>query len=142
MERGARASQLPGTVRYFHKSDGEMVGRRFAEQVNAIAAGYGPVIPPTSIGMISDPLVSDEGLSKAVADDVRGIRSTDPSFDGGEDFANTARSRCRYSPSSDPTAKRDARIGTVRTSWVSTSRCRPVAEFYANAALTVLNELA
>lgn len=58
----AKAS-FQGTVRYFHKSDGIMVGERFKEQVNAIAAGYG-ITADIDWDDFQDPLVSDEGLSK------------------------------------------------------------------------------
>ena len=82
----AKAS-FQGTVRYFHKSDGIMVGERFKEQVNAIAAGYG-ITADIDWDDFQDPLVSDEGLSKIVADDVREYAQLEPIHPSmaGEDF--------------------------------------------------------
>ncbi len=47
-----------GTVRYFHKSDGELVGQRFKEEVDHIAAGYG-ITADVDWDDFQDPLVSD-----------------------------------------------------------------------------------
>lgn len=136
-------ASFQGTVRYFHKSDGEMVGRRFAEQVNAIAAGYG-ITADIDWDDFQDPLVSDEGLSKAVADDVREYAQLEPIRPSmaGEDF-------CEYGKVTLPVF---AFIGSNGEAgcpdWHSPNfvgldeSLQAGVEFYANAALTVLNELA
>lgn len=113
----AKAS-FQGTVRYFHKSDGIMVGERFKEQVNAIAAGYG-ITADIDWDDFQDPLVSDEGLSKIVADDVREYAQLEPIHPSmaGRTSANTPRLRCPCSPSSAPMVRKDAPTGTARTSW-------------------------
>lgn len=138
----AKAS-FQGTVRYFHKSDGIMVGERFKEQVNAIAAGYG-ITADIDWDDFQDPLVSDEGLSKIVADDVREYAQLEPIYPSmaGEDF-------CEYAKVTLPVF---AFIGSNGEEgcpdWHSPNfvgldeSLQAGVEFYANAAFTVLNELA
>ena len=120
----AKAS-FQGTVRYFHKSDGIMVGERFKEQVNAIAAGYG-ITADIDWDDFQDPLVSDEGLSKIVADDVREYAQLEPIHPSmaGRISANTPRLRCPCSPSSDPMVRKDVLIGIARILWDWTNPCR------------------
>ena len=138
----AKAS-FQGTVRYFHKSDGIMVGERFKEQVNAIAAGYG-ITADIDWDDFQDPLVSDEGLSKIVADDVREYAQLEPIHPSmaGEDF-------CEYTEVALPVF---AFIGSNGEEgcpdWHSPNfvgldeSLQAGVEFYTNAAFTVLNELA
>ena len=66
-----------GTVRYFHKSDGNLVGRRFKEVVEHTAEAYG-ISADVVWDDFQDPLVSDPGLAKAVAADVNDYAQLEP----------------------------------------------------------------
>ena len=76
-----------GTVRYFHKSDGNLVGRRFKEVVEHTAEAYG-ISADVVWDDFQDPLVSDPGLAKAVAADVNDYAQLEPIRQSmaGEDF--------------------------------------------------------
>ena len=119
-------ASFQGTVRYFHKSDGELVEKRFKQQVQSIAAGYG-ITADIDWDDFQNPLVSDTELSKIVADNVRDYAQLEPihrRWRGGL-LRFHARHHRLCSPSSDPTARKAARIGTARTSSVLTNRCKP-----------------
>ena len=119
-------ASFQGTVRYFHKSDGELVEKRFKQQVQSIAAGYG-ITADIDWDDFQNPLVSDTELSKIVADNVRDYAQLEPIHRRwrGRTSAISCPSPCRCSPSSVPTARKAARIGTARISSVLTNRCKP-----------------
>ena len=135
-------ASFQGTVRYFHKSDGELVGKRFKQQVQSIAAGYG-ITADIDWDDFQNPLVSDTELSKIVADNVRDYAQLEPIHPSmaGEDF-------CDFMPVTMPVF---AFIGSNGEEgcpdWHSPhfvgldESLQAGVEFYANAALTVLNEL-
>ena len=81
-----------GTVRYFHKSDGNLVGRRFKEVVEHTAEAYG-ISADVVWDDFQDPLVSDPGLAKAVAADVNDYAQLEPIRQSmaGEDFCEFAK---------------------------------------------------
>lgn len=56
-------ASFQGTVRYFHKSDGELVEKRFKQQVQSIAAGYG-ITADIDWDDFQNPLVSDTELPR------------------------------------------------------------------------------
>ena len=82
-------ASFQGTVRYFHKSDGELVEKRFKQQVQSIAAGYG-ITADIDWDDFQNPLVSDTELSKIVADNVRDYAQLEPIHPSmaGEDFCD------------------------------------------------------
>ena len=135
-------ASFQGTVRYFHKSDGELVEKRFKQQVQSIAAGYG-ITADIDWDDFQNPLVSDTELSKIVADNVRDYAQLEPIHPSmaGEDF-------CDFMPVTMPVF---AFIGSNGEEgcpdWHSPhfvgldESLQAGVEFYANAALTVLNEL-
>ena len=135
-------ASFQGTVRYFHKSDGELVEKRFKQQVQSIAAGYG-ITTDIDWDDFQNPLVSDMELSKIVADNVRDYAQLEPIHPSmaGEDF-------CDFMPVTMPVF---AFIGSNGEKgcpdWHSPhfvgldESLQAGVEFYANAALTVLNEL-
>lgn len=76
-----------GTVRYFHKEDGELVGRRFKEIVKHTAEAY-DITADVDWDDFQDPLVSDPDLAKSVAADVHDYAQLEPIRQSmaGEDF--------------------------------------------------------
>ena len=107
-------ASFQGTVRYFHKSDGELVEKRFKQQVQSIAAGYG-ITADIDWDDFQNPLVSDTELSKIVADNVRDYAQLEPIHPSmaGEDF-------CDFMPVTMPVfafigsnGEEGARIGTA-----------------------------
>lgn len=76
-----------GTVRYFHKEDGELVGRRFKEIVHHTAEAY-DIKADVDWDDFQDPLVSDPDLAKSVAADVHEYAQLEPIRQSmaGEDF--------------------------------------------------------
>ena len=125
-----------------YKSDGELVEKRFKQQVQSIAAGYG-ITTDIDWDDFQNPLVSDMELSKIVADNVRDYAQLEPIHPSmaGEDF-------CDFMPVTMPVF---AFIGSNGEKgcpdWHSPhfvgldESLQAGVEFYANAALTVLNEL-
>ncbi len=134
-------ASFQGTVRYFHKSDGELVEKRFKQQVQSIAAGYG-ITTDIDWDDFQNPLVSDTELSKIVADNVRDMPSSSQS---------TLRWRGGFLRFH---ARHHACVRLHRIQWRERlpdwhsphfvgldESLQAGVEFYANAALTVLNEL-
>ena len=132
-----------GTVRYFYKEDGQLAERRFRQQVESIAAGYG-ITADVDWDDFQDPMVSDPDLAKAVAADVPDYADLQPihSSMAGEDFSEFAK----------VTRPVFAFIGSNGTpdhhDWHSPQfvgfdeALQAGVEFYVNAALRLLEELA
>lgn len=132
-----------GTVRYFYKEDGELAERRFRQQVESIAAGYG-ITADVDWDDFQDPMVSDPDLAKAVAADVPDYADLQPIHPSvaGEDFSEFAK----------VTRPVFAFIGSNGTpdhhDWHSPQflgfdeALQAGVEFYVNAALRLLEELA
>lgn len=130
-----------GTVRYFHKEDGNLVGRRFKEVVEHTAEAYG-ITTDVDWNDFQDPLVSNPSLAKAVAADVNDYAQLEPIRPSmaGRTSASLQKSRCRCLRSWAQTAKRVAPTGTARTSWVwmnpsprsSTSMSTPPCAYSTN----------
>ena len=126
-----------GTVRYVHKSDGNLVGRRFKEVVEHAAEAYG-ISADVVWDDFQDPLVSDPGLAKAVAADVNDYAQLEPIRQSmaGEDF-------CEFAKVTLPGVRvrrvkrpgRLRRLGIARISWVSTN---PFPTFVEAATSTPL----
>ena len=131
-----------GTVRYFHKSDGNLVGRRFKEVVEHTAEAYG-IGADVVWDDFQDPLVSDPGLAKAVAADVNDYAQLEPIRQSmaGEDF-------CEFAKVTLPVFAFVGSNGQEGCAdwhsphFVGLDESIPTfVNFYVNTALRVLNEL-
>ena len=131
-----------GTVRYFHKSDGNLVGRRFKEVVEHTAEAYG-ISADVVWDDFQDPLVSDPGLAKAVAADVNDYAQLEPIRQSmaGEDF-------CEFAKVTLPVFAFVGSNGQEGCAdwhsphFVGLDESIPTfVNFYVNTALRVLNEL-
>lgn len=131
-----------GTVRYFHKEDGELVGRRFKEIVAHTAEAY-DITADVDWDDFQDPLVSDPDLARSVAADVHDYAQLEPIRQSmaGEDF-------CEFGK---VTRLVFAFIGSNGqqgcAAWHSPhfigldASLETFVNFYVNAALRVLSEL-
>jgi amidohydrolase len=131
-----------GTVRYFHKEDGELVERRFRQVVEHTAQAY-DISADVDWNDFQDPMVSDSSLARAVAADVNDYAQLEPIRPSmaGEDF-------CEFAHTTLPVL---AFIGSNGqegcADWhsphfVGLDESIPTfVDFYVNAALRVLNEL-
>ncbi|MDF7664055.1 amidohydrolase [Bifidobacterium sp. ESL0763] len=131
-----------GTVRYFYEDDGKLVERRFHEVVESTAAAYG-ITADIDYDTVAGPLVSDRHLAEVVAKDVPGYADLQPIHPsmGGEDFYNyttLAPMVFAFIGSNGTPGHHNlhspefvAFDGAIETT----------AEFYANAALRVADEL-
>ncbi|OZG63301.1 amidohydrolase [Bifidobacterium lemurum] len=131
-----------GTVRYFHKEDGELVGRRFRTVVEQTAAAYG-IRADVDWDDFQDPLASDPDLAMALASEVSDYAQLEPIRPSmaGEDF-------CEYTKVTLPVF---AFIGSNGIEgcpdwhsphFVGLDESIPTfVNFYVNAALRVLKEL-
>ncbi|NMM93099.1 M20 metallopeptidase family protein [Bifidobacterium oedipodis] len=131
-----------GTVRYFHKQDGELVGRRFHEIVESTASAY-DISADVDWDDFQDPLASDPSLARIVGADARDYAEVEPIRPSmaGEDF-------CEYAKVTLPVF---AFIGSNGqegcADWhsphfVGLDESIPTfVNFYVNAALRVINEL-
>lgn len=131
-----------GTVRYFHKDDVRKAEERFRAIVESTAAAYG-ITADVTWDDFQDPVVSDPGLAKAVAADVRDYAELEPIHPSmaGEDF-------CEYAPAVRSVfAFVGSRGDDGHPDWHSPrfyayDEALPTAvDFYVNAALRVLSEL-
>lgn len=131
-----------GTVRYFHKSDGNLVGRRFKEVVEHTAEAYG-ISADVVWDDFQDPLVSDPGLAKAVAADANDYAQLEPIRQSmaGEDF-------CEFAKVTLPVFAFVGSNGQEGCAdwhsphFVGLDESIPTfVNFYVNTALRVLNEL-
>ena len=131
-----------GTVRYFHKDDVRKAEERFRVIVESTAAAYG-ITADVTWDDFQDPVVSDPGLAKAVAADVRDYADLEPIHPSmaGEDF-------CEYAPAVRSVfAFIGSRGDDGHPDWHSPrfyayDEALPTAvDFYVNAALRVLGEL-
>ena len=129
-------------MRYFHKSDGNLVGRRFKEVVEHTAEAYG-ISADVVWDDFQDPLVSDPGLAKAVAADVNDYAQLEPIRQSmaGEDF-------CEFAKVTLPVFAFVGSNGQEGCAdwhsphFVGLDESIPTfVNFYVNAALRVLNEL-
>ncbi|WP_241677059.1 M20 metallopeptidase family protein [Bifidobacterium jacchi] len=132
-----------GTVRFFDMDDETLVRRRFADEVQHIAAAFA-ITADVEWDCIQIPLVGDASLSRAVAADVPGyarLMPIRPSM-AGEDFVEFGlRSRLVFA-----FVGSNGRPGCA--DWHSPrfvgldAAVAPAVDFYVNAALRVLRELA
>lgn len=131
-----------GTVRYFHREDGDMAAERFHAIVEQTAAAYG-IAASVDWDDFQDPLVSDPALIEPVCAHIPQYASLAPIMPSmaGEDFAEYAK----------VTRPVFAFVGSNGTrgcaDWHSPrfvgfdETVRTGADFYANAALDVLDAL-
>ncbi|KFI44944.1 M20 metallopeptidase family protein [Bifidobacterium biavatii] len=132
-----------GTVRFFEKTDEPLVHGRFETVVNNTAAAYG-ISADIDWDCIQQPLVNDPELGEAVAGEVGDYATLKPIIPSmaGEDFTEyVAKSRLVF-----------AFIGSNGepgcADWHSPhfvgldAAVEPTVNFYVNAALKVLDELA
>lgn len=135
-----------GTVRYFYKADGQMVERRFRQIVQSTADAYGisaDVNWDVDWDDFADPLVSDPVLARAVAQDVPKYAQLEPIRQSmaGEDFCEYAQ-KTRLLFAFIGSNGRPGHRGLHNPHFVGYDEAiQPTAEFYANAALRVLQEL-
>lgn len=131
-----------GTVRYFHKEDGALVGRRFHEIVESTASAY-DITADVDWNDFQDPLASDPTLAKAVAADAADYAVLEPIRPSmaGEDF-------CEYAKVTLPVFAFVGSNGQEGCAdwhsphFVGLDDSIPTfVNFYVNAALRVLNEL-
>ena len=115
-----------GTVRYFHKSDGNLVGRRFKEVVEHTAEAYG-ISADVVWDDFQDPLVSDPGLAKAVAADVNDYAQLEPIRQSmaGEDFCEFAKVTLPVFAFVGSNGQEGCADWHSRISWVSTNPFPP-----------------
>ncbi len=131
-----------GTVRYFHREDGDMAAERFHAIVEQTAAAYG-IGASVDWDDFQDPLVSDPALIEPVCAHIRQYASLAPIMPSmaGEDFAE-------YAKVTRPVFAFVGSNGTPGCAdWHSPrfvgfdETVRTGADFYANAALDVLDAL-
>lgn len=131
-----------GTVRYFHREDGDMAAERFHAIVEQTAAAYG-IGASVDWYDFQDPLVSDPALIEPVCAHIPQYASLAPIMPSmaGEDFAE-------YAKVTRPVFAFVGSNGTPGCAdWHSPrfvgfdETVRTGADFYANAALDVLDAL-
>ncbi len=131
-----------GTVRYFHREDGDMAAERFHAIVEQTAAAYG-IGASVDWDDFQDPLVSDPALVEPVCAHIPQYASLAPIMPSmaGEDFAE-------YAKVTRPVFAFVGSNGTPGCAdWHSPrfvgfdETVRTGADFYANAALDVLDAL-
>ncbi|RYP99864.1 N-acyl-L-amino acid amidohydrolase [Bifidobacterium pseudolongum subsp. globosum] len=131
-----------GTVRYFHREDGDMAAERFHAIVEQTAAAYG-IDASVDWDDFQDPLVSDPALIEPVCAHIPQYASLAPIMPSmaGEDFAE-------YAKVTRPVFAFVGSNGTPGCAdWHSPrfvgfdETVRTGADFYANAALDVLDAL-
>lgn len=131
-----------GTVRYFHREDGDMAAERFHAIVEQTAAAYG-IAASVDWDDFQDPLVSDPALIEPVCAHIPQYASLAPIMPSmaGEDFAE-------YAKVTRPVFAFVGSNGTPGCAdWHSPrfvgfdETVRTGADFYANAALDVLDAL-
>ncbi|UBZ05416.1 amidohydrolase [Bifidobacterium pseudolongum] len=131
-----------GTVRYFHREDGDMAAERFRTIVEQTAAAYG-IGASVDWDDFQDPLVSDPLLIEPVCAHIPQYASLAPIIPSmaGEDFAE-------YAKVTRPVFAFVGSNGTPGCAdWHSPrfvgfdETVRTGADFYANAALDVLDAL-
>lgn len=131
-----------GTVRYFHREDGDMAAERFHAIVEQTAAAYG-IGATVDWDDFQDPLVSDPALIEPVCAHIPQYASLAPIMPSmaGEDFAE-------YAKVTRPVFAFVGSNGTPGCAdWHSPhfvgfdETVRTGADFYANAALDVLDAL-
>ncbi|WP_129966496.1 M20 metallopeptidase family protein [Bifidobacterium pseudolongum] len=131
-----------GTVRYFHREDGDMAAERFHAIVEQTAAAYG-IAASVDWDDFQDPLVSDLALIEPVCAHIPQYASLAPIMPSmaGEDFAE-------YAKVTRPVFAFVGSNGTPGCAdWHSPrfvgfdETVRTGADFYANAALDVLDAL-
>lgn len=131
-----------GTVRYFHREDGDLAAERFRAVVEQTAAAYG-IAASVDWDDFQDPLVSDPALIGPVCAHIPQYASLAPIMPSmaGEDFAE-------YAKVTRPVFAFVGSNGTPGCAdWHSPrfvgfdEAVRTGADFYANAALDVLDAL-
>lgn len=131
-----------GTVRYFHREDGDLAAERFRTIVEQTAAAYG-IGATVDWDDFQDPLVSDPALIEPVCAHIPQYASLAPIMPSmaGEDFAE-------YAKVTRPVFAFVGSNGTPGCAdWHSPrfvgfdETVRTGADFYANAALDVLDAL-
>ncbi len=131
-----------GTVRYFHREDGDRAAERFHAIVEQTAAAYG-IAASVDWDDFQDPLVSDPALIEPVCAHIPQYASLAPIMPSmaGEDFAE-------YAKVTRPVFAFVGSNGTPGCAdWHSPrfvgfdETVRTGADFYANAALDVLDAL-
>lgn len=131
-----------GTVRYFHREDGDMAAERFHAIVEQTAAAYG-IGASVDWDDFQDPLVSDPALIEPVCAHIPQYASLAPIMPSmaGEDFAE-------YAKVTRPVFAFVGSNGTPGCAdWHSPrfvgfdETVRTGADFYANSALDVLDAL-
>lgn len=131
-----------GTVRYFHREDGDLAAERFRTIVEQTAAAYG-IAASVDWDDFQDPLVSDPALIEPVCAHIPQYASLAPIMPSmaGEDFAE-------YAKVTRPVFAFVGSNGTPGCAdWHSPrfvgfdETVRTGADFYANAALDVLDAL-
>lgn len=131
-----------GTVRYFHREDGDLAAERFRTIVEQTAAAYG-IAASVDWDDFQDPLVSDPTLIEPVCAHIPQYASLAPIMPSmaGEDFAE-------YAKVTRPVFAFVGSNGTPGCAdWHSPrfvgfdETVRTGADFYANAALDVLDAL-
>ena len=131
-----------GTVRYFHREDGDLAAERFRTIVEQTAAAYG-IAASVDWDDFQDPLVSDPALIEPVCAHIPQYASLAPILPSmaGEDFAE-------YAKVTRPVFAFVGSNGTPGCAdWHSPrfvgfdETVRTGADFYANSALDVLDAL-
>lgn len=131
-----------GTVRYFHREDGDLAAERFRTIVEQTAAAYG-IAASVDWDDFQDPLVSDPALIEPVCAHIPQYASLAPMMPSmaGEDFAE-------YAKVTRPVFAFVGSNGTPGCAdWHSPrfvgfdETVRTGADFYANSALDVLDAL-
>lgn len=131
-----------GTVRYFHREDGDLAAERFRTIVEQTAAAYG-IAASVDWDDFQDPLVSDPALIEPVCAHIPQYASLAPIMPSmaGEDFAE-------YAKVTRPVFAFVGSNGTPGCAdWHSPrfvgfdETVRTGADFYANTALDVLDAL-
>lgn len=131
-----------GTVRYFHREDGDLAAERFRTIVEQTAAAYG-IAASVDWNDFQDPLVSNPALIEPVCAHIPQYASLAPIMPSmaGEDFAE-------YAKITRPVFAFVGSNGTPGCAdWHSPrfvgfdETVRTGADFYANAALDVLDAL-
>lgn len=131
-----------GTVRYFHREDGDLAAERFRTIVEQTAAAYG-IAASVDWDDFQDPLVSDPALIEPVCAHIPQYASLAPIMPSmaGEDFAE-------YAKVARPVFAFVGSNGTPGCAdWHSPrfvgfdETVRTGADFYANSALDVLDAL-
>lgn len=131
-----------GTVRYFHREDGDLAAERFRTIAEQTAAAYG-IAASVDWDDFQDPLVSDPALIEPVCAHIPQYASLAPIMPSmaGEDFAE-------YAKVTRPVFAFVGSNGTPGCAdWHSPrfvgfdETVRTGADFYANAALDVLDAL-